>query len=687
MSKVIRRQLLFCVLLFSVLISLNSAAQTVTVKMRLNTSTCLDTLESYHKVILCGESVKGTVPAITWDNKTGIAAVNKGGDYWEAEFQAQTGDQIKFKFVAYYSDLDHPTFHWGGWEGPIDAGASSGDNRLLIVGDKDTTLPLQYFNGWENKVAQYWRPFQSKQDTVAVYFRVNMGGSADFDPATQLVDVRGGLPLGTSDWQTIVTLSRETNSVNGGSFWSGVAYVPKASVTAGVKQEYKFVIQPAIWESSPNRSFNISADVLTSGDTTIHWNYYNNMAPSGPKVDANLLFRLKLDALEKAGLFNEALGDKVAITGAKGWPPSTFTFDTEPTMLKLTYNSTLEEWNLYEPFSKFPKEVIEYKYYISWDTSRVDPASPNYIPGLSLTDGWEEPGVTGGGNRKYTYSTEQPDQLIIGDFGYEQQFFNSIPPKGVILAPVSVAFKLNMAAAANVATNPTNPLFRPGVDSVFVQFDGCMVAITQGKTMYGTDNRVELLDPDGDGVYIGTLDLVAPTFYQLCYRITYSNAPGASITNGGGVLFGRRYYQFIHPVSVGQDGAPVWPASFELPQMEWAASDLTVENPPDLDSPTGVESNTNVAKVFALHQNYPNPFNPTTKITYSIPMDSKVKLEVFNITGQKVTTLFDGEKTAGTHSISWNAKTKSGNELASGTYFIRMQAGSFVQVKKMMLIR
>ena len=258
--------------LMSIIISLlfvNSIiAQTVTVKMRINTSTVLDTLRPNHIVLVCGESQLGTEPAITWDKNTGIRAVNVGGDYWEATFKAKPGDVIKYKFVTYFN-LDNPTFHWSGWEGPIDAGFSTGDNRGLIVGNKDTTLQIQYVNGWENKVPQYWKPFQVKNDSIAIYFRVNMGG-ANFDPAKQEVEVRGGAPLGTDNpWIKICTLKREVNSVNGGSFWSGVAYVAKSAVTPGmsIKKKVNRHINPfakiyfllyCFWARSRELSINLN---------------------------------------------------------------------------------------------------------------------------------------------------------------------------------------------------------------------------------------------------------------------------------------------------------------------------------------------------------------------------------------------------------------------------------------------
>ncbi len=85
---------------------------------------------------------------------------------------------------------------------------------------------------------------------------------------------------------------------------------------------------------------------------------------------------------------------------------------------------------------------------------------------------------------------------------------------------------------------------------------------------------------------------------------------------------------------------------------------------------------------FNLAQNYPNPFNPSTKIKYSIPQSSDVVIKVFDVLGNEKETLVNEEKPVGTYEIIWNAST-----LPSGVYFYRLQAGSFVETKKMVLLR
>jgi hypothetical protein len=90
---------------------------------------------------------------------------------------------------------------------------------------------------------------------------------------------------------------------------------------------------------------------------------------------------------------------------------------------------------------------------------------------------------------------------------------------------------------------------------------------------------------------------------------------------------------------------------------------------------------------FALRQNVPNPFNPRTKIDFDLPRSSFVRLDVLNILGRKVRSLINEELSAGKHSIIFDALSDDGNALASGVYFYRLEAGDFIQSRKMMLLK
>jgi predicted GH43/DUF377 family glycosyl hydrolase len=118
------------------------------------------------------------------------------------------------------------------------------------------------------------------------------------------------------------------------------------------------------------------------------------------------------------------------------------------------------------------------------------------------------------------------------------------------------------------------------------------------------------------------------------------------------------------------------PASSNLWQIGHAVSrepstDVR-EQETQLDVPTG----------FALAQNYPNPFNPSTTISYALPHRSHVTLSVFNTLGQQVTTLVNGEMEAGNHNVTFDA-----TGLASGVYLYRLQAGEYVETRKLILLR
>ena len=106
-----------------------------------------------------------------------------------------------------------------------------------------------------------------------------------------------------------------------------------------------------------------------------------------------------------------------------------------------------------------------------------------------------------------------------------------------------------------------------------------------------------------------------------------------------------------------------------------------------------VQTSSNLPEQFMLYQNYPNPFNPTTKIRYSIPAVRTsfpstsggmkfIKLKVYDILGNEITTLVNEEKPTGNYDVEFD-----GSNLPSGVYFYRLQAGSFIDTKKFILLK
>ena len=98
--------------------------------------------------------------------------------------------------------------------------------------------------------------------------------------------------------------------------------------------------------------------------------------------------------------------------------------------------------------------------------------------------------------------------------------------------------------------------------------------------------------------------------------------------------------------------------------------------------PVGVETDPIVVSSFKLEQNYPNPFNPSTTISWQLPVNAFVLLKVYDVLGNEVTTLVNDQKAAGSYQTDFDA-----SNLSSGTYIYRLEAGNFVQTRKMILLK
>jgi alpha-glucosidase (family GH31 glycosyl hydrolase) len=180
---------------------------------------------------------------------------------------------------------------------------------------------------------------------------------------------------------------------------------------------------------------------------------------------------------------------------------------------------------------------------------------------------------------------------------------------------------------------------------------------------------------------------------------------GATIGTYAGKPVRRVYVSTVHgiaskPLQVTMNGRPVAEhASYtELRQggdgfcFDSLAHELFIQSQTVPDSSytiivgqvrlTDVSPGGNLSLNFRLNQNYPNPFNPTTVINYQLPAVSEVKLIVYDILGRNVATLVEGRQGPGSHTVEWHAEG-----MASGVYFVRLQAGPFAATKKLVLLK
>lgn len=104
--------------------------------------------------------------------------------------------------------------------------------------------------------------------------------------------------------------------------------------------------------------------------------------------------------------------------------------------------------------------------------------------------------------------------------------------------------------------------------------------------------------------------------------------------------------------------------------------------------PTGIDDDdASVPATFELSQNYPNPFNPNTHISFSVPKRMHVRIDLYNVLGEKVKTLVDETVPAGEMTVEWNGRLASGTVAASGVYFYRLVSDEFTAVRQMVLLK
>jgi hypothetical protein len=658
-------------------------ASPVNVKFTVNTSTIRDTVMTTDLVQIRGV-VNGQEKAgyfgqnVNWGS-TSIALDNAGGDYWSKTLKLAPGDVLTYKLYTGKpgpdgsGTVDHAT---GGWESDAPGG---GNYTYTVPADAsgDITLPVIFFNR-SNPLAH------DKVDSIAVRFRVNVGAAFAIGDVTETskIGVRGDVPL---DWGTTNPVFTAEPMVEGNRnvFYSGTLHVPVAS--AGRAFQYKFVIEngaTVLWDTDPNRNGRVG-----QSDTTLYFSFFQERRPpSRPIVNASLQFAVNVGVLEELDLFNRALGDRVFVPGGfNGW--STSADGTGAA----AYNETFDAWTRAFSITEEVGATVSYKYFVRWDASRFDAASPNFILNLAEGAGWEEPGITGGGNRVHTY-TDAAIQTVIDDAADGLAFFNGVPSYGVIretrnaFTTMPVTFRIDMTPALSHTTP-----FNPASDSLFLAVQTPIWALTQGipsnndgfASGSSTLNRIQFKAVEGQpNIFELVYQMRLPADNMIGFAVAYRKADGTTVVNSEGFDAGRRYYRYVTPYDSRDRDNVLWPDEFTLKPLVWAPNNLDFEDVPTYNNGVSVDRNAENVSEYALSQNYQNPFNPSTTISFNLPQSGNVTLTVYNVLGQQVATLVNGALNAGTHSVPFNA-----SRLASGVYVYELRAGSFVQQKRMMLVK
>jgi hypothetical protein len=312
------------------------------------------------------------------------------------------------------------------------------------------------------------------------------------------------------------------------------------------------------------------------------------------------------------------------------------------------------------------------------------------------------------------YVSEFPDtvmQAMVGDtmlfkFYYTPNTWESISDRIYVFTEtdsangeVTISEAFNDATLSTVTNQETDVLFQVDCNNALVNGASCPsngqpfpavhtvhiaggIAPLQWPSAGWPDSEIGLLialndygmDGDknaGDGIFSGTVTFPAYTVFHVEYKFGINYGLGPDST--GCVADWNDNEQAIGSNHI-----------INLFSTAWYCETLDTfgtmgEKNFVTDVPKNVE---NLPTDYALDQNYPNPFNPNTKISFSIPVEGFVALDVYNSIGQKVATLVNENKTAGSYEVNFNAAN-----LSSGVYFYKLTSGSFINTKKMILMK
>ncbi|MGB2868672.1 MAG: T9SS type A sorting domain-containing protein [Bacteroidota bacterium] len=540
-------------------------------------------------------------------------------------------DTVYYKF--------YKTSRGGDWE-------SIADNRVqkLVAGSHSTSI--WYFDN--DSVANL---------QVPVTFKVNMAikmRELTFQPQnSDIVRVAGSFNNWGSSTDTLTKgvsdsiYTSKTITMNEGD---AIFYKFLKSIRGGLDWEGS---QPT---SSTNREFTVPV-----GGGTVPVVYFDNDNVYNATVQANLLWQSDISAYVTLGWFNPAKDSVEVRGGFNGWagganvgrPNALFTNIWEYT----TQNQIL-------PIG----DQQQYKFYIKADSALAVARFPGLIWGGTNDnrDGffYEHPAPGGDGNNLYTVTanTNQAPQ---------RNYFSGINPAGLLAATdsVNVTVKVNMGPA-NRYSNP----FSYTADTLWLVWQDAMWRSAQEKNQGSFPATLKMTrQGPSDSVFTVTFKVKGKAHYNMQYTFRYKRADASVVDQGGG-LGGQNPFisRFIGK------GA-TWPTTYTVNDTWKKDAPLTGDAAPfttDVSAPSAPPA------AFELAQNYPNPFNPVTTIRYSVAQQGLVHLRVYNLLGQQVAELANEVKAPGTHIVSFDA-----SRFASGVYFYKLEAGSFTDIKKMVLLK
>lgn len=669
--------------------AISLSGQTVNVTFMVNTAGVPDTLTEHSLV-----QIRGGQAPLTWDGSS-VTMTNIGGDYWTAtvEFPANTSFEYKF-FTNSLGDGNG-----SGWEANV-----AGNNRQLTTGTTDTTLDLQFVNGFLNGADAMARPY-TETDSIDVYFRINMEAYTDYDPSTQVVGIRGAAwpgYLGDLSWNYTLPCVQEGQHANAGqaiyngtNFWHARARIPKDSVTEGQTIEYKFVIADkttgdvTTWGSDPNRTFKIP---VGKADTTLHWVWWDDAAPVVRDNPDTVVVTWNVDMSEALSTNGFSLGDTLEVRYGFF---ATASEESGKQMNRVGFS------NVYTATDTLVTQVgsnLDYQYYKVKNSQDFREIFYNFD---------YEGDQVGEQERRMLSPVPDQEAIVINDLEDSNVSLRRMPRfrnTAIVSREVTVTYTCDVRPAIyQVLSGTVLEDIQSGrdvedADSILawgVAINGPATGPWQwsnsqglpdwGSHLMGLEEKAMVDDgTHGDAVAGDSIYTI-----QFTYRPDSSDVVGQEFKfgiGGGDNEGGKGGYGNNHVENIddSQSEAVINSQFGSINPSFYDAWDYDLQKP---KTTTGVRSAADRANSFILEPNYPNPFNPTTKIVYNLPRESKVKLVVYDILGNKVVELVNEQQNVGLYEVTWDARDQYGSKVSSGVYFYRFEADQYKKSYKMILMK
>ncbi|NHZ86295.1 MAG: T9SS type A sorting domain-containing protein, partial [Planctomycetia bacterium] len=579
------------------------------------------------------------------------------------------------------------------WEGTA--------NRILTVPTEDTILPLEYVN---SETAPY-----TPTDNIDVFFRVNMSEFTDFDPAKVLSLVGGGLNI-NGDYVGFWDPGQYALVQEGDSdYWNyHLELDPAGAPYIGFM--YRFHNNGTDWGGNSENvqghgyypdNENRGLDVLA--DTTVQWKYWNDKGPepfAASDTLASLTFSTDVSTAIAASGFTQ--GDTLIVKWGYGGTQKSVRTDTLTAGFGTVYAVTIpnvgvdfESDGMFYQYYRI-KNGIEYReifYNFNYSGSDVSLAERRLddLTGATLAKVADDynPYTINDNAASNVSPRRMPkfrnaNKICAGcgdDNTIQWTYVLDLRPA---YAQVAAGSTLN-DIQGDVDITSTDQIDALGVfmngPATVDQFQteawttwGGTLAGTEYKQMYD-DGATDFDAVAGDKIYSNTY-IYQSNSTELGQEFKFGIGGG---DNEGG--YGNNH---IENLDANVANTTIFSAFGSIDPNFYNAWDYDTNSPNLEVELTGGA----LPHQFSLGDNYPNPFNPTTTVEFKLPIGADVKLNVYNLLGERVATIYNSYAQPGNYKATWNGLDLNGNQVPSGTYLFELDAGEyFHQVKKMTMMK